>query len=585
LERGTAVGLLLCGLSLWLLTADQPGWSRRAGQVAAGMAALIAALTFQSGRTPALPALSLGVTALALNALPLETRLGRWPYQLLAVATIATSLPVALAETYSMTSGRAPAYTAGMSLLSALAFLSLGLGAMLARSQEGVGRLVFAPGPGGLIARRVFPAAVGALILLSWLRFQGEQLGLYSIEIGLGLMVATMILVLGLLLYRSATALEAAAGQQRRAEAAMRQSQVMFQSFFEAAPDAVVAVEPGGLIVQANSQAARLFGYPHEQMLGRPVEQLIPERFRQQHTAHRTGFVTAPRPRPMGSGLELFGRRKDGSEFPVDIMLGPVWTADGLVVLSTVRDITERVRMQQTLAEHAAELARSNAELQQFAYVASHDLQEPLRMVASFTELLAKRYRGKLDTDADEFIHYVVDGAKRMQALIEDLLTYSRVGTRGRPFAATECDAVLDRVLSDLALALAETGGAVTRDPLPTVLADEPQLGQLLQNVISNALKFRGPAPPRVHVTAARDGTHWRFAVRDNGIGIAPEHAERIFGMFQRLHARGEYPGTGIGLAVCKKIVERHGGRMWVESEPGRGATFYFTIPAHDAAQ
>ena len=231
------------------------------------------------------------------------------------------------------------------------------------------------------------------------------------------------------------------------------------------------------------------------------------------------------------------------------------------------------------LARYAEELARSNAELEQFAYVASHDLQEPLRMVASFTQLLGRRYRGKLDQDADEFIGYAVDGANRMQHLINDLLAYSRVGTRSKPLAPTDCNAVFQQARDNLATAVEETSTVIYQDPLPMVLGDEVQLLQVFQNLIANAIKFRGAEPPQIQVTAARQGPEWVFAIQDNGIGIAPEHQERIFSIFQRLHQRSEYPGTGIGLAICKKIVERHGGRIWVESQPGKGSTFYFSLP------
>jgi len=231
------------------------------------------------------------------------------------------------------------------------------------------------------------------------------------------------------------------------------------------------------------------------------------------------------------------------------------------------------------LAERAQELTRSNMELQQFAYVASHDLQEPLRMVASFTQLLAKRYRDKLDDDARDFINYAVDGATRMQTLISDLLFYSRVGTQGKLFETTPCDALMDRVLDSLKLVIKETGAVITHDPLPTVLGDPGQIGQLFQNLLTNAMKFRGDKAPCVHISVEQDGRNWKISVSDTGIGIPPEHADRIFVIFQRLHTKTEYPGTGIGLAICKKIVERHGGRIWLEATPGGGSTFCFTIP------
>lgn len=231
------------------------------------------------------------------------------------------------------------------------------------------------------------------------------------------------------------------------------------------------------------------------------------------------------------------------------------------------------------LRELNDELIRSNADLQQFAYVASHDLQEPLRMVASYTQLLAKRYKGKLDADADEFIRYAADGAARMQRLINDLLAYSRVTSKGKTFEQVDCNLLLEGVLSTLRLAITENRAVVTHDAMPKVTADGGQLGQLFQNLVSNAIKFHGAEPPRVHVSAERRNHEWLFSVRDNGIGVDPQYADRIFVIFQRLHDREEYPGTGIGLALCKKIVERHGGHIWVKSQPGRGATFCFTIP------
>jgi signal transduction histidine kinase len=241
-------------------------------------------------------------------------------------------------------------------------------------------------------------------------------------------------------------------------------------------------------------------------------------------------------------------------------------------------EIAERQKAEAILAQRSQELVRSNAELEQMAYVASHDLQEPLRMVASYMQLLEQRYGSGLNAEAHEFIGFAVDGAKRMQALIDDLLTYSRVGTKAKPLEPTACGDVLDTTLATLRMTISESGAQVVCPMLPVVMGDREQLTQLFQNLIANAIKFHDKMAPRIEVRAMDDGAFWRFEVEDNGIGIAPEYFERIFVMFQRLHSRSAYEGTGIGLAICKKIVERHGGRIWVEPAPQHGSIFKFTL-------
>jgi PAS domain S-box-containing protein len=277
--------------------------------------------------------------------------------------------------------------------------------------------------------------------------------------------------------------------------------------------------------------------------------------------------------------LEL--RRPDGVHLWVSVT-EVIMTSPGAVetvVYGLMQDVTGQRGAEDELAHKTEQLAKSNADLEQFAYVASHELQEPLRMVARYTEMLAQRYQGKLDTDADRFIGYAVDGARRMQQLVDDLLTYSRVGTRGRPFQTTDTEAVLNEAVRQLKANIDASGAVITHDSLPTVVADEAQMVQLFQNLLGNAIKFRREDTPRVHISAGLMGRDWVFAFQDNGVGIEPQDSERIFGIFQRAQTSGGPGGTGIGLALCKRIVDRHAGRIWVESRSGEGSVFKFAIP------
>jgi PAS domain S-box-containing protein len=365
---------------------------------------------------------------------------------------------------------------------------------------------------------------------------------------------------------------------QREAQARVRESEELYRQTFQLAASGIAHVGLDGRFLQVNRSLCDILGYTEGELVGRSVKEIShPEdkdlTDRERARVH-DGEIDAVR-------FEKRYLRKDGAPVWVELAVALARDPHGhpQYEIAIFDDITERKRAEEALKAAHEELKRSNGELEQFAYVASHDLQEPLRMVSSYTQLVMKRYGERLDGDAKEFMNYVVDGAARMKQLIEDLLAYSRVGTRGKEFRPTPVENALKRAITNLRAAIEESDAEITHDPLPTVNADEVQLAQLFQNLMGNALKFRGADKPHIHVGAADRDSEWEFRIKDNGIGIEAQYFERIFMLFQRLHTKGEYPGTGIGLAICKKVVERHGGRLWVESEPGKGSSFNFTLP------
>ena len=388
--------------------------------------------------------------------------------------------------------------------------------------------------------------------------------------------VVDLTAALGQMQARLATRTEEREGAYR----ALQASEQRIRLILEKSPVPFVMVNADGLVTGWNAQAEATFGWVREEAVARPLADLIlPVQYRETLTRGLVRFLATGEGPVLNKRIEATALHRDGREFPIELTIAPLWLGDAWTFNVFINDITARKRVEESQTRYAHELERSNAELQQFAYVASHDLQEPLRMVTSYVQLLARRYKGRLDPDADQFIAYAVDGATRMQELINDLLEFSRVRTTGAELTPTDANAVLSETLANLQMAIHDSRAAVTHDPLPTVLADASQLGQVFQNLIGNAIKFhRKGERPAVHVWAREHDGEWILSVQDNGIGIDPQSTERVFEIFQRLHGRNEYPGTGVGLAICKRIVERHGGRIWVESEPGRGATFSFTL-------
>ncbi len=382
----------------------------------------------------------------------------------------------------------------------------------------------------------------------------------------------------------------------RRQAEVLGKAEQKFRSLLEAAPDAMIISDEEGCISLANSEAEIMFAFPREELIGQNIRMLVPEWSSYTPPARANGLAWPASP------TELWARRKNGRQFPVEISLSPLQTEEGLLLTSAIRDVTERRRadeairelnatLEQRVAERTQELLRSNEalrqsndDLNQFAYAASHDLQEPLRMVALYSQLLQRKYLGNLDANADQYISYVVGGARRMEMLLKDLLTYSQTGSSAEgPAETVDFTDVIRKVLLNLQASVEQSGAMITWDAIPAVHAHEIRLVQLLQNLVGNAIKYRGEDAPRIHISAEWQETEWVLSVQDNGIGIAPEYAQQIFKIFKRLHGQ-DYPGTGIGLAICQRIVETYGGRIWVDSN-GKGSCFHFTLPpAQDQA-
>jgi PAS domain S-box-containing protein len=347
----------------------------------------------------------------------------------------------------------------------------------------------------------------------------------------------------------------------------------------DSSDDAIISKDLNGIITSWNKSAERMFGYTAEEAVGQPVATLLIPHDRQQEEPE---ILSRLRRGERVDHFETKRRRKDGTLLDISLTISPVKDARGNIIGASkiARDITEQVRTREALRKANERLAQSNADLEYFAYSASHDLQEPLRMISAYSEMLRRKYGTNLDEKANRYLNYLTEGTARMERLLRDLRAFTHVSTHTGPAAEIDANAVLRDTLLNLKAAIDESRAEVIFDPLPTVCLHEFQLAQLFQNIIGNAIHYRSEAVPRIHIKAEADGDAWRFAIQDNGIGIATEYREKIFGMFKRLHTAADYSGSGMGLAICQRIVERVGGRIWVESQLGRGSTFFFTLPA-----
>jgi len=361
-------------------------------------------------------------------------------------------------------------------------------------------------------------------------------------------------------------------------------SEQKFKAICNSAQDAIILIDNDGNIIYWNNSAENIFHYSEGEVLGKNLHKLLaPEKYHVNHFSAMEKFKATGEGNAIGKTLDLTALRKNGEEFPIELSLSAIKIKDKWNAVGIIRDTSERKKIEKLLKERTEALEKSNKELEEFAYIASHDLQEPLRMISSYVQLLERRYKNKLDQDANDFISYAVEGSARMKALINDLLAYSRVGTKGKEFAKTNISDILKKVLQNLQIALEENKVEISIGPMPVIMADDTQMIQLFQNLIGNAIKFKNKNPPKISIDCKEKNGNYIFSVSDNGIGIEKEYYDRIFMIFQRLHTRDKYPGTGIGLAVCKKIVERHGGSIWLESEVGKGTIFYFSIPKREA--
>jgi PAS domain S-box-containing protein len=360
------------------------------------------------------------------------------------------------------------------------------------------------------------------------------------------------------------------------------QLQERLAAIVESSDDAIYSEDLDGIVRSWNRGAQRIFGYSADEITGKSIYTLVPPG----REPEITGMLDQLRRGERIQNYETKRRAKDGRVFDVSLTASPVLDASGTVVGASkvARDITERERQAQALLSANAALTRSNADLQQFAHSASHDLQEPLRMVSTYSALLKREFGSRLGATGDEYIGYTVEGALRMEQLLKDLRAYTLASTSGMESVGdVDAGESLDKALANLAVAIKESGASITRTDLPFVRMHDFQLEQLFQNLVGNAIRYKSGVPPQIHIAAERRGEDWLFSVQDNGIGIAPQYKEQIFELFKRLHSVAEYPGTGMGLAICQRIVERAGGRIWVDSEPGRGSTFFFTVPCREA--
>lgn len=618
LKPNNAIGIMLLAVCLELASERRSSrWKRGAADACAGLAAALAAATlFQilwsidlglddmlvqavhaapdaSGSFRMAPVSALCMLLLSLSQLTVNRRaLGVWGdvrlAQFLALSAGVLSGISVVGHLYDIEAlHRVHLYSSGTAE-AALAYCLLALGTLAARPDRGWSAVITSETAGGRLARRLFPLSVVLPLVSWWLVLEGTHLRLYGPEFAVMLVVVASVIPLAVLIYRTASILNAIESERREAEGAARNAEEHLSRLALIAADAIVMADKDQRILMFNPSATNIFGYSEAEVMGQPLDLLIPDRFVAVHRRHVEEFRTAPEmSRNVMRPRDVYGRRKDGSEFPAEASIAKMRQGGDWFFTVILRDVTERKLAERSLARYTQALERSNEELQDFALVASHDLQEPLRKVLAFGGLLRQRVGDSLDEESRDFLKRMEDAAGRMQRLTASLLDLARVQTQGRPFEATDLSSVAAEAASDLEARVRETDASIEIDPLPTVVADPSQLHRLFQNLLGNALKFRDPERrPRIHISSEPlEGGYWRIVVEDNGIGFDEKYANRIFRPFQRLRRSEQVEGSGMGLAICSRIVTRHGGEITARSQPGVGSRFMVTLPERPGAE
>jgi PAS domain S-box-containing protein len=613
MKMNTACGLIAAGASLWMLHSTEPGfWLYRLGRVLAVFVTALGGMTLAEeylgfdlgidqliihddlldipnpGRMALTAEFSFLLIGMALLSLKASSSYSAAWAHWLAVPPLLISTLVIVGYAYGVESLYQASVYNSMALHTAIVFFILALSVWAADFKHGFALIAASDTAGGVVSRWLLPIIPVTLFFLGWIGLKGAQAGLYGFQFGMALIVLMGITICVIAVAWTANILHNTDIVRKVAETEvinlnaaleLRRSEERFRLLVRGVKDyAILMLDPKGLIASWNEGTERINGYKADEIIGEHFSCFYAPEDRASGKPEAALLQAVSQGEFEEEGWRL---RKDSSGFWASDSITPLCNENGELrgFSKVTRDITERKKAEALILQQVKELSRSNEDLAQFASVASHDLQEPLRMVIRYTQLLSRKYQGKLDADADELIAFAVDGANRMHQLIQDLLTYSRVGTKETMLLEINSDDALQQAIMNLRGAIEDSGAQVTHDRLPHVLADKSQLIQLFQNLVGNAIKYQKPGTPKIHVSAAMNGAKkWNFSVTDNGLGIDPKNFEKIFGMFQRLHTREEFTGTGIGLALCKKIVERHGGGISVESQPGLGSTFRFAL-------